>query len=99
MSGVELVAGVIAAFFAFGIVAGVLAVIALSALRGHRARGGRRRRFGQDDPNQTLSVDWARPAVPRQPSAPDWEDRPGWTRPPGSGKSDDIPPPWPGRRG
>jgi hypothetical protein len=53
VSGVELVAGVIAAFFAFGIVAGVLAVIALSALRGHRARDGRRRRFGEYDPNQT----------------------------------------------
>jgi hypothetical protein len=37
VSGIELVAGVIAAFFAFGIVAGVLAVIALSALRSHRA--------------------------------------------------------------
>jgi hypothetical protein len=50
VSGVELVAGVIAAFFAFGIVAGVLAVIALSALRGHRARDGRRRCFGEYDP-------------------------------------------------
>jgi hypothetical protein len=36
VSGIELVAGVITAFFAFGIVAGVLAVIALSALRRHR---------------------------------------------------------------
>jgi hypothetical protein len=57
MSGIELVAGVIAAFFAFGIVAGVLAVIALSALRGHRARGERRRRFGEYDPTQTQPID------------------------------------------
>ena len=91
MSGIELVAGVIAAFFAFGIVAGALAVIALSALRGHRARGERHRRSGE--------YDWSRPAVPRQPSAPDWEDRPGWTKPSGSDESDDLRPPWPGRRG
>ena len=99
MSGVELVAGVIAAFFAFGIVAGVLAVIALSALRSHRQRGARRRRFGEYDANQTQPIAWRGPAVPRQPGAPDWEDRPGWTSRPGSGESDDIPPPWPGRRG
>jgi hypothetical protein len=42
VTGIELVAGVIAAFFAFGIVAGVLAVIALSAVRRHRR--------GDDDP-------------------------------------------------
>ena len=92
MSGIELVAGVIAAFFAFGIVAGVLAVIALSALRGHRARGVRRR-FGEYDANQTQPIDWTRRPVPRQPSAPDWEDRPG------ADGSDDLRPPWPGRRG
>ena len=45
MSGVELVAGVTAAFFAFGIMAGVLAVIALSAVRGHRMREEKRHRF------------------------------------------------------
>lgn len=38
MSGVELVAGIIAAFFAFGIAAGALAVIALSAVRRYRER-------------------------------------------------------------
>ena len=79
MSGIELVAGVIAAFFAFGIVAGVLAVIALSALRGHRARGERHRGFGEYDPNQTQVIDL------RPPDDPD--------------EGDDLPPPWPGRRG
>ena len=79
MSGIELVAGVIAAFFAFGIVAGVLAVIALSALRGHRARGDRHRGFGEYDPNQAQPVDLS----PRD--SPD--------------EGDDLPPPWPGRRG
>jgi hypothetical protein len=93
MSGIELVAGVIAAFFAFGIVAGALAVIALSALRRHRTRDARRRRFGEYDPNQTQQIDWTRRAVPRQPGAYDWEDRPG------SDESDDLRPPWPGRRG
>lgn len=79
MSGSELVAGVIAAFFAFGIVAGGLAVIALSALRGHRARGERRRGFGEYDPNRTQPI--------------------GWTPPGGLDEGDDLPPPWPGRRG
>jgi hypothetical protein len=96
MSGFELVAGVIAAFFAVGIVAGMLAVIALSTPRGRRGRGGRRRGY---DPNQTQPIDWTPPTVPRQPSGPDWEDRPDWTQPPGPDESDDIPPPWPGRRG
>lgn len=36
MSGFELVAGVVAAFFAFGIMTGALAVIALSAIRRRR---------------------------------------------------------------
>lgn len=40
MSGFELVAGVVAAFFAFGIMTGVFAVIALDAMR--RARVLRR---------------------------------------------------------
>ncbi len=64
MSGIELVAGVIAAFFGFGIVAGVLAVIALSALRGHRARGERHRSFGEYDPHRTQPVDWIAPDDP-----------------------------------
>jgi hypothetical protein len=64
VSGIELVAGVIAAFFAFGIVAGVLAVIALSALRGHRARDERHRSFGEYDPNRTQSIGWIPPDDP-----------------------------------
>ena len=64
MSGIELVAGVIAAFFAFGIVAGVLAVIALSALRGHRARSERRRPFGEYEPDRTQPIDWTPPDGP-----------------------------------
>lgn len=79
MSGIGLVAGVITAFFAFGIVAGVLAVIALSALRGHRAPGERHRGFGEYVPNQTQPIDLRPPADPAE--------------------SDDLPPPWPGRRG
>jgi hypothetical protein len=53
VSGVELLAGIVAAFFASGIVMGVLAVIALSAMRGHRKRANRRRRSdrpGWEDP-------------------------------------------------
>jgi hypothetical protein len=64
VSGIELVAGVIAAFFTFGIVAGVLAVIALSALRGHRARGERHRGFGEYDPNRTRPTGWIPPDGP-----------------------------------
>jgi hypothetical protein len=64
VSGIELVAGVIAAFFAFGIAAGVLAVIALSALRGHRARGGQRRGSGEYDPNRTRPIGWIPPDRP-----------------------------------
>jgi hypothetical protein len=64
VSGIELVAGVIAAFFAFGIVAGVLAVIALSALRGHRARGERHRGFGEHDPDRTRPIGWIPPKRP-----------------------------------
>ena len=74
MSGIELVAGVIAAFFAFGIVAGVLAVIALSALRGHRARGERHRGFGEYDPNQTRPID----LTPRNRPDEDDDLRPPW---------------------
>ena len=71
VSGFELVAGVIAAFFAFGIVAGVLGVIALSAMRGHRARGERHRGSGEYhlepdpahrlDPPRTVPGKWRRP--------------------------------------
>ncbi len=73
MSGIELVAGVIVAFFAFGIGAGVLTVIALSALRGHRARE-RHRGFGEYDPSRTQPIDWMHPDDPdeRDDLPPPW---------------------------
>ena len=43
MTGFGLVAGVVALFFAAGILTGVLGVMALSAMRDHRGRGARRR--------------------------------------------------------
>ena len=96
MSGVELVAGVTAAFFAFGIMAGVLAVIALSAMRGHRMREGKRHRFGRYGRDQTEPIDWTRSAGPGRPRGPDWEDRPGWEEQPGPDDDDDTSPRWPG---
>lgn len=84
MSGIELVAAIVAAFFAFGIAAGVLGVMALSAMRGHRENEDSRRRASNYDLDQ--------------PGAIDWEDRPGWAEPPGPDDGD-LPPPWPGRRG
>lgn len=60
MSGFELVAGVIAAFFIIGIGVGVVVMIALSALRYRRAvrggddyRDGRRRPLGRDDDGES----------------------------------------------
>lgn len=69
MSSFGVVAGVVGLFFVAGILTGVLGVMALSAMRGHRARGERRRNFGDYD-------------LGRNP-----------------GQGDDLPPPWPGRRG
>jgi len=80
VSGFGLVAGVVALFFAFGIVTGVLGVMALSALRGHRARSERHRDSGDYDLGRTQPIDWNRPPNPGQ-------------------GGDDLPPPWPGRRG
>lgn len=99
MSGIELVAGVVAAFFAFGIAAGVLGVTALSAVRSHRENEDRRRRAGRYDLDQTAVIDWTSHQGPRRPGGPDWEDRPGWEEPPGADHRNDLPPPWPGRRG
>ena len=89
MSGFGLMAGVAVLFFACGILTGVLAVMALSAMRGRRQdRGGRR--YAQDQAD-TLDWNW-----PRRPSGPDWEDRPGWDERRGSDEIDESPPPWPG---
>lgn len=57
MSGVELVLGVVVAFFVIGIAVGVIVVIAMSALRDDRTRGFRR---GGDQPG----ADWAEPPGP-----------------------------------
>lgn len=61
MSGFELVAGVVAVFFAIGIVTGVFAVIALSAMRrgrvprrpDHEDRSYWEDRLGPDDSDGT----------------------------------------------
>jgi hypothetical protein len=108
VSGIELVAGTITAFFAFGIVVGVLAVIALSAMRGHRERTVQRRRVSLNHPDRTDTIDWHRPPSQGRPSGPDWEDRPGWQdwqdwqdwrERRGPADDDEMPPPaWPGRR-
>ena len=91
MTGFELMAGVVALFFAAGILTGVLGVLALSAMRDNRGRGTRRRYATR----RAESLDWDRP---RWPAGPDWEDRPGWE---GQLRPDEIgeaPPPWPGGR-
>jgi hypothetical protein len=96
MSSFGLVAGVAALFFACGILTGVLGVLALSAMRGHRQRLGERpyaSRYARDQAD-TLELTW-----PRRPSGPDWEDRPDRDEQHGSHEGDDLPPPWPGRRG
>jgi hypothetical protein len=87
VSGLGFVAGVVALFFACGILMGVLAVMALSARRDRRGRAVRRR-YDQD---QADTLDW-----PRRPSGPDWEARPGWDERRGSDETDESPPPWPG---
>lgn len=96
MSGAGLVVGAIAIFFALGVTAGVLAVLALSATRDHRQRGRRRYRSPYAT-GQTDTLAWGRPWPP---AGPDWEDRPGWQE---DGRPDNITelrPAWPaGRRG
>lgn len=85
MRGFEVVASVIAAFFAIGIAVGVLLVVAMPALR--RRRGTRD--IGRGD-------DYRHPyGLP--PGYGD-DDGPGWQEPPGSDDGE-APPPWPGRRG
>ena len=82
MRGFELVASVIAAFFAIGIGVGVLLVIALPALRRRR-----------DAPE--IGWDDTYPLQSRRPSGYGEDDGPGWGEPPGS-ENDDNPPRWPG---
>ncbi len=67
MSGAEIVLGIIAAFFIIGIVVGVIAVIALSAVRGRRAPEDQRRRGGPDRAGQP---GWEEPPGPDDDSDP-----------------------------
>ena len=99
MSGVELVGGVVVAFFTCGIVMGVLAVIALSATRRDRKRANRRRGFDRYDTDQTDAVGGGDPSAqsgPSRPTGPNWADRLGWEEPPGPDVDDANPPRWPG---
>ena len=81
MTGFDFVAGVIAAFFILGIGVGVIAVIAMSALKRAQGRPGgqprRPRRLGGS-------------VGPRSAG-----DGPGWEEPPGPDETDDGPR-WPG---
>jgi hypothetical protein len=83
VSGFEVVASVIAAFFFIGIGVGVLLVIALPALRRHRGA----REIGWDG-------DYRRHGPP-----PGYRDNngPGWEEPPGPDDGDNSPR-WPRRR-
>ena len=65
MTGLEFVAGVIAAFFVIGIVVGVIAVIAMSALKSDKGRLGDRTRRLRRDTGSPPS------------SGPGWEEPPG----------------------
>ena len=91
MTGIGIVAGVAALFFAAGILTGVLGVLALSAMRDNRGRGTRRRYATR----RAESLDWDRP---RWPTGPDWEDRPGWEGQLRPDETGEAPPPWPGGR-
>jgi hypothetical protein len=51
VSGFGLVAGVVALFFACGILTGVLGVMALSAIRDHRGRAERPDQIGELPPS------------------------------------------------
>jgi hypothetical protein len=95
VSGFALVAGVVALFFACGILTGVLGVMALSAMRGRRQRRGPRpdARDGARDQDDTLVFTW-----PRRPGGSDWEDRPGREEQRRSDEIGELPPPWSGRR-
>jgi hypothetical protein len=86
VTGFELMAGVVALFFAAGILTGVLGVLALSAMRDHRGHGARRR---------AETLDWDRP---RWPAGPDWEDRPGREQQRHPDEIGEAPPTWPGGR-
>ena len=93
MSGFGLVAGVVALFFACGVLTGVLGVLALSARRDHRGRAAQRHYPSRYAVHRAETVDWTRP---RWPSGPDWEDRPGWEDQRRPDEIGELPPSWPG---
>lgn len=95
MSGFGLVAGVVALFFACGIVTGVLGVMALSAMRDHRGRKARRRHPSRYAHDRAETVDWS---WSQRPSGPDWEDRPGWYEQRRPDEIGELPPSRPGGR-
>jgi hypothetical protein len=84
------VAGITGLFFLFGIVFGVLAVIATSVLRGGAARP-KRNRAGRLHDDTGHGADWP---------AGGWTDstETGWEEPPnsGTGGAGNSPPRWPG---
>jgi hypothetical protein len=91
--GLEVVAGVIAAFFAIGIGIGVLLVAVMPVLRRRR---GTRAAGRENDDRQRYGLP---PGY-----GDDDDDGPGWQEPPGPDAPDapdagQRPPPWPGRRG
>ena len=94
MSGFGVVAGVVALFFACGILLGVLGVMALSAMRTHPRAPRRRYRSRYA---VLRAEDMAR-TRPRRPSGPDWEDRPGWHEDRHPDEIGGPPPTWPGDR-
>lgn len=93
MSGFGVVVGVVALFFACGILMGALGVMALSAMRtGGRAprrRNPRRYVVLRENVDRT----W-----PRRPAGPDWEDRRGWGEQRRPDEIGEPPAPWPGGR-
>jgi hypothetical protein len=95
VSSFGLVAGVVALFFACGILTGVLGVMALSAMRDHRGRWARRRYPRRYAMRRAETVDWDRP---RWPAGRDWEDPPGGEEQRHSDEIGEPPPSWPGGR-
>jgi hypothetical protein len=88
--GLEVVAGVIAAFFAIGIGIGVLLVVVMPVLRRRR---GTRATGRENDDRQRYGL---------PPGYGDDDDySPGWQEPPRPDAPDagEGPPHWPGRRG
>lgn len=99
MSAIELVTGVIAVFFALGIIAGIACVIAISALRSADARArrerARRERAGRERAGleRRDAMGYGIGDGRAYPDDPDWDD------PPGSDEDEGPPPRWPGYRG